>query len=116
MLPANESFEPADLVIGEIDDRLVVKFEFAGGQCLPQVLFQYAPSLHLHIHLRLKEAESAPPVALGPIESQVTVPDQLVWDQAVRGRHGEADARTDDHLMAVDLVGLANRRDDPLSK
>ena len=116
MVPADQGFESADLVTGEIDDGLVVEFEFAGGQCLPQVLFQGAPGLHLHIHFRLKEAESAASIALGPVESQVTVPDQLVWDQAVRRCHGDADARPDDHLMAVDLVGLADRRDDPLSK
>ena len=66
------------IVVGrEIDDRLVVELELAGGERLAQVVLHRAPRLHLRVHLRLEEAVGAAPVALGAIERQVGIADQL---------------------------------------
>ena len=114
MAPADQRLEAADLVAREIDDRLVVQLELAGRQRLAQVVLHGAARLHLRVHLRLEEAEGAAPVALGAIERQIGVADQLVGAQPVGRADGDADAGADHHLVAVDLVGLAHRLDDAL--
>src|SRR4029077_7639034 len=84
MLPPNQGLKPADLAAGDIDDRLIVEFELAGDQGPGMVLPQPAPSLHLFVHFHFKEAVGAASVTLGAIERQISVPDQLLRDQAVR--------------------------------
>ena len=84
MVPADQRLEAADLVAREIDDGLVVQLELAGRQRLAQVVLQRAARLHLRVHLRLEEAVGAAAVALGAVERQIGVPDQLVGARPVR--------------------------------
>ena len=112
MLPADQCLEAADLVVFEIDRRLIVQLELAFHQRPAQVELHAAPRLHLRVHLRLEEAVGAAAVALGAIERKIGVAQKLVGISPVRGTHGDADAGADDHLLAVDLVGLAQRIDD----
>ena len=112
MAPADQGLDPADLVGPEIDDGLVVQLELAGGQRLAQIVLHGAPHLHLRVHLRPEEAVGAAPVALGAVERQVGVADQLVGALPVRRADGDADAGADHHLRAVEIVGRAHRLDD----
>ena len=112
MAPADEGLDAADLVGPEIDDGLVVQLELAGRKRLAQVVLHGAPHLHLRVHLRPEEAVGAAPVALGAVERQVGVADQLVGARAVRRADGDADAGADDDLRAVEIVGRAHGLDD----
>ena len=106
--PADEGLEGADLVGSQIDDRLVVELELAGSQRPAQIDLHDAPLLHLRIHFRLEEAESAAAILLCPVESEVGVAHERVGVLAVAGADGDADAGADDHLLPVDLVGAAD--------
>ena len=114
MIPADQSFEAADGVVGKIDDRLVVQLEFPGRQRPAQILLHNATGLHLQVHPRLEEPERAAAVALGPVEREVGVAQQFVGGQAIDGADRDTDAGADHRLMAVDIVGFADRVDDAL--
>ena len=112
MVPADQSLDAADLVAAEIDDGLVVELELAGGERPAQVALHDAPRLHLRVHLRPEVAIGAAPVLLCAVECQVRAADELIGLVAIRGADGDADARADDHLLVVDVVGRADRLDD----
>ena len=107
VMPAQQRLQTADLVALEVDERLVVELELAVGQRLAQVELQLAARLHVGVHVRLEEAVDAAPLALGAVQGEVGVLEQLVGIGAVAGRHGDADAGADRDLMAVDVEGLA---------
>ena len=114
MIPADEGLEAADFVARQIDDRLVVQLELAGRQRLAQVLLHDAAGLHLQVHLGFEEAERAASVALGAVEREVGVAQQLVGARTVAGADRDADADADDGLLAIDVIGLAQLLDDAL--
>ena len=73
MVPAYQGFEAADFLARQIDDRLVVQFEFARRQGFAQILFQDAAGLHLQVHHGFEKAQCAAAVALGAVECEVGV-------------------------------------------
>ena len=116
MPPPYQGLQAADLAAGDVDDGLIVQFELAGQQRVAQILLESTSRLHLDVHFRFEEAQGAAPVALGAIEGQIRVPDQLFRQQAIGWGQGYAHARADDDLMAIDLVRFAQCCDDALSK
>ena len=98
-------------LVAEIDDRLVVELELAGGQRPAQIDLHAAPLLHLRIHGRLEEAKGAAAILLGPVQRQVGVAHEHVGVQPIAGADGDADAGADVHLLAVDVVGQAHQFD-----
>ncbi len=112
MVPAHQRLEAADLVAGEVDERLIVELEFAVEHRLAQVEFEAAARLHLRVHLRLEEVIGAAAFALGAIERHVGVAQELIGLAAVGGRNGDAEAGADDDLMAEHVEGLRDRFDD----
>ena len=60
-----------DLVVREIDQRLVGELELARRQRVAQVELERAARLDARIHVRLEEAEGAAPFRLGAIEREV---------------------------------------------
>ena len=68
--------------------------------------------LERRVHGRLEEAESVAAVLLGPIEREVGVLHEDIGLAFGRPKR-DADTRRGRHLMAVDAIGLAERRADP---
>ena len=114
MIPAYQGLEAADFLARQVDDRLVVQLEFACRQRLAQVLLHDAAGLHLQVHHGFEEAERAAAVALGAVEREVGVAQQFVGVRSVAGADRNADADADHGLLAVDVIGLAQRVDDAL--
>ena len=114
MIPAYQGFEAADFLARQVDDRLVVQLELAGRQRLAQVLLHDAAGLHLQVHRGFEETERAAAVALGAVEREVGVAQQFVGVRSVAGTDRNADADADHGLLAVDVIGLAQRVDDAL--
>ena len=114
VVPTNERLETANLIGRKIDNGLVVKLELVGGQGFAQIALQSTTGLHLRVHFRLEKAERPATVALGAVQGQIGIAHDLVWVQSVRRPHRDADAYADDHLVAVDVVGLADDADQPL--
>ena len=116
MRPAQQRLAGRDLLGLQVEQRLVVDLEGVVGERVAQVELEAAARLRRDVHVRLEEAPGAALVGLGPIERHVGVLEQVVGVGAVARRHGDADAGADDHLVAVDLVGLAERGDDALGE
>ena len=92
MTPAQQRLATADLVVAEIDHRLVVNLEPAPGDGLAQFQLERAPRLGARIHARLEEAIGAAAVALGSVQREVGILQELVEMDAVPRRHRDADA------------------------
>ena len=73
MVPPQQRFETADFVALQIDQRLIVQFEFAVRQRLAQIHLQLAPLLHARVHLRLEEPIRAASVGLGTVQRHVRI-------------------------------------------
>ena len=101
-------------LFGQVDDGLVVQFEFPRWRGPAQILLHDASGLHLQVHGRLEEAESAAAVAFGPVQREVGVAQEFVGASAVAGADRDADAGADDGLVPIDIVGLVDRFDDVL--
>src|SRR5258707_10435369 len=114
MLPADKSLESTDLIALEVDDRLIVNLELEPHKRLAEIGLHQATSLHLGIHLRFEEAERATPAILGAVERKVGIAQQQVRTRPISDVDGNADAGADNHLMPIDLIGLAYHRDDAL--
>ena len=114
MIPADQRLKAADLAALQIHHRLVIQLELACGQRLAQILLHDAAGLHLLVHRGLEEAERAAAVALGAVQREIGIAQQLVRGQAVTGTDRDADAGANIGLMAVDVVGLAHPFDDLL--
>ena len=114
MVPADQRFEAGDFLVFQVDERLVVKLEFAADQGLAKVEFQCAPRLHQRIHLGLEEAVGAAAVGLGAVQCHVGVLQELIGIRRVGRSDRNADAGADDDLMAVEIewgIGRFERRD-----
>ena len=101
--------QPVTSSLREIEQRLVVDFEAAIGQRLPQILLHGEPRLGAGIHGRLEEAMGAASLGLGGVHREVGVLDQLVEIGAVLRRQRDADAGVGRELMTEALIGLADR-------
>ena len=61
MISAQQCFEAGNFVAREIDDRLIIEFEFAIGQRRAQLASPFYLRLVLAIELRCKKSEGIPP-------------------------------------------------------
>ena len=111
--PAQKRFETRDLVVREVDDRLIVQFEFALGQGLAEIDLKRPAGLGLRIHGRLEETMRAAALVLRLVESEIGVLQKAVRLGPVAGSHRDADAHADDHGLAVELDRPADRIDQP---
>src|SRR4030095_13017814 len=93
----------------QIEDRLIEELELTVGERLAQIDLQSAAQFHLGIHFRLEEPESRPPVRFGALKPHIGVLEKLVGVGPVKGCERDADARSDDDLMAVKIEGLPER-------
>jgi len=73
-----------------------------------QVALQPLPGLGLDIHHRDKEAKRVAIIALGPVEGEVGMAEELIRIRSIPGEHGDADAGPDVHLLAIDAEGPTN--------
>src|SRR6185437_8731519 len=92
-----------------MDQWLVMDFEAAVGQRLPQILLHGQAGLCASVHRRFEEAVGAAAARLGGIHGKVGVLDELVMIGAVQRRHGDADRGIGRKLMAEALIWLADR-------
>jgi hypothetical protein len=77
MVPANEGLETADLVGRQIDNRLIVELELAGGQRLRRS-HSSARRACICASISGSKAERAAAVALGSIQGKIGVAHDLV--------------------------------------
>src|SRR5688500_8670929 len=78
-----------------------------------KVQFEHAASLHMCIHLGLKESIKPSTIQLGAVERQIGIFEKLFRVLAVGWRHCDANAATDHKLMITDHIGSPERFDQP---
>src|SRR5438477_4299422 len=116
MIPAQQCLESADFAAGEIDERLIIEFEFVALERLAKIELQFTALLHLRVHFRLKEMVSAASIGLGAVKLHVGIAQELIGLAAVGRRHGDADAGADDQLVTLHLEWLGQLGDDLAGK
>jgi hypothetical protein len=107
MMPAQERFEAADLIRGDIHQRLIVEFELAIGEGAAQVELHVPALLCFAVHLTLEEPVEATAIRLGAIKRHVGVTHQFLAGIAIVGRQRDANAGAHDEFAAIDLVAIA---------
>src|SRR5262249_13179672 len=85
MLPAQQCLKSADVAAGQIDEWLIVEFEFVALERLAQVELELAPILHLRIHLRLEEMVGTASIGLRAVQRHIGVAQELIGFVAVAG-------------------------------
>src|SRR4028119_9378 len=116
MIPTQQGFECADFVQGKVHDGLVEELELVGDEGLAQIELQGPASLHLRVHLGLEEAVQPASVGLCAIEGKVCSLQEAFALLAVAGSKGDADARADHDLVAIEVEGTGEGGDDALSE
>jgi hypothetical protein len=116
MMPAQQRLAAGDRLGLGIEQRLIEHLELAFHQGAAQVELQRTPLLQLRIHLGLEKAMARPALGLGPIQRHVGAAQHLVGIPSVVGGQRDADAGADHHVVAVDVIGLAQCRDQALGK
>src|SRR5262249_52355794 len=76
--PARQRLEADDLAAIEVDQRLEEGHEFARLDAETNVLFELQPVGDLALQLLVEPGEAVPAVALGGIESDVTLAERAV--------------------------------------
>src|SRR5206468_10801048 len=107
--PAQQRLAARYLAAREIEQWLIVDFEGAVAQRLPQILLHGEPRLGAGIHGGLEEAMDAASLGLGGVHREVGVLDQLVEFGAVLRRERDADAGVGREMMSEALIGSAYR-------
>ena len=90
MLPAQQRLDAGDMHTREIEHRLVHQEELAVGEHAPQVHLELEPSKDLGLHLGREHSRAVAAVALGPVQRDVGVAQQLAGRGAVAARDADA--------------------------
>ena len=113
MAPAQQRLAARHLAAREIQQRLVVEFEAAIGQCLAKILLHGEPRLGAGVHGRFEEPMGPAATGLGGVHREVGVLDQLIEFGAVLRRQRDADAGIGREMMAETVVRLPDRLVNP---
>ena len=92
----------------QIEERLIVEFEFFGVQGVAQIKFKISARLGVGFHFCLEPAPRTPAVGFRLIQSHVGVAQKLVRIDAVFGDRN-ADTGGDDDFVSVQIVGACKR-------
>ena len=94
----------------------IMQLELVARDRLAHVVFELAALARLGFHGRLEEAVAVAALGLGPVQRKVGVLEQRIGVDAIVRRQGDADARPDRHLAAIEVVGLGNRGEDAVGE
>src|SRR6516165_8792062 len=106
MMPAQQRLTAENLVVLEVDERLIVELELTIGERVAHVPLQLAPGAHQPVKLGFEETERATPAVLGAVEREVGALQDLVRIDAVVRRDRNADAGTAGDLMVAKIERL----------
>ena len=105
--------KPIRLWSAALIKRLIVEPELLEDQRLAQILLEPEPVLGLVLHVGAEIAAGAAALALGLVEREIGLLDEVVDALAVDRAEGAADRNSDADLGLVDMIGLGDRGDDP---
>ena len=112
-MPAQKRLEGFDLVLLEIDDRLIEQLKLAVGKRASQVPLQRVAGQHVLAHFLFKETISAAAAVLGLVKRDIGSLQQFAAFGRILRRQRNADANVHDNLMSIEIERLVNRLPDP---
>jgi hypothetical protein len=115
-VPAGERLDAYRFLAPEIDLELIVDFQLATCDGCAEVALERAAVLHAAVHFRFEEPEGVAPFVLGAIQRDVGVLEKPARLISVARRQGHADARGDDDLLAFEVEGLDQCREQPATE
>ena len=107
--PAQERLGPEDLGRLEVEEGLEVELELVVGDGLAEAALEGEALDGLGVHGGRVELVVVAPLLLGPVHRRVGVADERFRVVTVRRIDGDADARRDEELAAVDPEGIVDR-------
>ena len=113
MPPAQQRLAAGDLVVGEIDQRLVVDFKAVLRQRGAQIALEFAATVGLGFHRRIEESMRPAAGCLRRIHCQIGTFQQAEQVGAVARRDRDADRGIAGKLMAVAVERRPQRLIDP---
>jgi hypothetical protein len=116
VVPARERLDAYRLLAPEVDLELIVDLELAAGEGRAEVALERAAVLQAAVHFRFEEAEGVASFVLGAIERDVGVLEKAGGLLGVAWGKRHANARCDDNLVAIEVEGLDQRREQPATK
>jgi hypothetical protein len=114
-VPAEQPFGPHDLPRRQVDDGLEVQLELPLLERVAQRRLEVEPLTRRFLHPGLEDRVATLAGALRRVHGDVRVAQQLVALLRAVGTDGDADARAERDLDAVQLEGLPERTEDPLA-
>jgi hypothetical protein len=99
---------PSTLPVMDIDQRLVVGFEFIQFDGMPEILRQRGAELHVLVKPRAIENDPPPAFALGLVEGKISAAKKVGGSIAISGDHDDPDARSDQNLPAKNIDGRSS--------
>ena len=114
MVPAQHGFKRDDLVLRDIDDRLVNQAHLVIRQCVAQILLDLPPAFGIALQIRGIEAELAAPATLCRIKGKVRAANQLLAVHPVIRGNGDTHGGADRAAAAQGHERLREHRDDLL--
>ena len=106
--PAQQRLAGHDALGFQIEQRLVVELERFALQRVAQIQFKIAARQGVGFHLGLEPAPRAAALGLRPIQRHVGVAQELVRVERGGGQR-DSDAGGDHYLVAIEIVGAADR-------
>ena len=94
--PAQKRLEPDDSLVGEIDQRLVVKLELIAGERMAQVPFDRHPFQETLPQRGVERLVASTAELFGAVHGSLGVSQQLLGSLAAVFADGHADARCED--------------------
>ena len=107
--PAQERLGAEDLGGLEVEEGLEVELELVVGDGLAEAALEGEPLDGLGVHGGRVELVVVAALLLGPVHRRVGVADERLGIVTVRRVHGDAHARRDEELAAVDPEGIVDR-------
>ncbi len=98
------------------NQRLEHEAELAAGNCVPKVMFEFAPFAHDPVHFKIEEAGHAASAFLGTIECDIGIVAELFGVVCVAGEQRHPDADTDRHRIARNVHFAPERVEDGLGQ
>ena len=116
VVPPDQRLEPDNAPGGELDLRLVVELELAAVQRHPQLLGDPHALMNFTVEVVAVEAEAVAALVLGAVKRQIGLHHHRLGTGGFGREQGDADARGDADLVALDAERHGQKLADPGGK
>ena len=77
MVPAQQPLKSSDLIVSDVDDRLIEQLEFAVEDRVSKIHLHFTALLHAHIHFGLEKPIGTATFKFGFVQSKISALDKF---------------------------------------